>query len=67
MFTGMEANPQVLALEAQARAAKLRMTHVLADAGVDFSTWHRWRKGGTDPKLSTLQRVEAAIKAAVAK
>lgn len=66
MFTDMEPNPKIIALEKMAREARLNMKEVLAVAGVNFSTWHRWRKAGTDPKLSTMERVEAAIREAVA-
>ena len=65
MFTRMKAHPEILALEKMATDARLNMKEVLADAGVNFSTWHRWRKHGMEPKLRTLRRVEAAIRDAV--
>jgi hypothetical protein len=62
----MEIHPEIIALETQAREAKLVMKDVLAAANVNVTTWHRWRKHGMEPKLRTLRRVEAAIREAVA-
>jgi transcriptional regulator with XRE-family HTH domain len=54
-------DPLVIAIEQQAADAGVTMHAVLRSAGMTPSTWSRWRRGVTAPKLDTLRRVELAL------
>lgn len=45
------------------RCAKINLpvSNVLEDAGVDWSTWWRWKQGKSSPTLGTLSRVTSAL------
>jgi predicted transcriptional regulator len=53
--------PEVLAIQADAKAHGIKMTHVLKSADVAMTTWWRWRNGGLEPKLSTFRRVRQEL------
>lgn len=52
---------EILALEKAARAAGFRVADILRAAGVDRSTWTRWRKGVTSPRLDNWKAVNKAV------
>lgn len=45
------------------RAAQLRtpVAAILDAAGVNWSSWWRWKNGKASPTLSTVQRIERAL------
>lgn len=49
--------PEVLALEADAKAHSVRMGDVLAATDVALTTWWRWRKDGVEPRMPTFRKV----------
>jgi transcriptional regulator with XRE-family HTH domain len=58
-------------IEQRAATAKTPISTVLARAGVNDTTWWRWKNGKSSPTLSTIQRlgrvldeIEGATKAA---
>ncbi|MFC0633264.1 helix-turn-helix domain-containing protein [Brevundimonas balnearis] len=53
--------PEVLEVEARAEAVQIKMSVVLREAGVPASTWWRWRKGGVEPKVTTLRKVRHSL------
>jgi transcriptional regulator with XRE-family HTH domain len=53
--------PEVIEVEQRAKGAGLTMASILAEVGVAQSTWWRWRKGGVEPRLSTLREVAHAL------
>ena len=59
----MSAIQEIVAIEAAAKRADLAMGEILRDAGVNPSTWWRWKRGKVDPGLSLFRRVEAALAA----
>jgi len=52
--------PEVIALQSDIFAGKLRLGDVLKEAKVHPATWARWAKG-SDPKTSTLAAVRSAV------
>jgi hypothetical protein len=52
---------QVLALESRLKSVGVRIDDVLAAAKVDRSTWTRWKQGKLTPKLTSWQRLQAAV------
>lgn len=54
-------DPLVDALYARARQAKVPMYAVCAEAKVNKSTPSGWRRGHSDPQLSTLRKLEDAL------
>lgn len=50
-------------IERRCAAINTPVSAVLDDAGVDWSTWWRWRQGKSSPTLGTLSRVTRALDA----
>lgn len=48
-------------IEARAARLNVKLSAVVAEAGVDYSTWWRWRKGETSPTVKTLMQVQAVL------
>ena len=59
----MQIAPEVTELEALAAKAKVRMSKVLAEAGVASTTYWRWRHAGIEPNTKTVRRIKDAIDA----
>lgn len=57
----MQIDPEVIELEDLAAAANIKMSAVLARAGVATTTHWRWVNEGADPKAKTLRKVRAAL------
>lgn len=57
----MSTTEEILALEKQARSAGFRVADILRAAGVDRSTWTRWRNGVTSPRLDNWKAVNKAV------
>jgi len=49
-------------IEARAERKGLPLADVLATAGVNRSTWWRWKTGRFQPRAETVERIEAALK-----
>jgi DNA-binding phage protein len=47
--------------ERRSAAINTPMRDILADAGIDWSTWWRWKQGKSSPTLGTLSRVTKAL------
>jgi hypothetical protein len=47
--------------EQRAAAINTPIRDVLAHAGIDWSTWWRWKQCKSSPTLGTLQRVSRAL------
>jgi hypothetical protein len=47
--------------ERRSAAINTPMRDILADAGIDWSTWWRWKQGRSSPTLGTLSRVTKAL------
>jgi hypothetical protein len=50
-------------IERRAIAIGCSMASLLADAGLDESTWWRWRHGKSSPTVKSLVKVQNAMKA----
>jgi transcriptional regulator with XRE-family HTH domain len=50
-------------IEKRAVAIGCSMAALLADAGLDESTWWRWRHGKSSPTIKSLVKVQNAMKA----
>lgn len=48
-------------IEADAAKHGVTMTEACRRAGVNYSTWWRWRHSKTEPRTSNLDRVRKAI------
>lgn len=48
-------------IEERAARLNVKLSAVVAEAGVDYSTWWRWRKGETSPTVKTLMQVQAVL------
>lgn len=48
-------------IEARAARLNVKLSAVVDEAGVDYSTWWRWRKGETSPTVKTLMQVQAVL------
>lgn len=57
--------PEVVTLQARIFAERLKLGQVLNRAGLNRSTWSRW-VSGSEPKLSNLDAMNAAIDAKIA-
>lgn len=44
-------------IEARAEAIGVPISHILYSAGVNFSTWWRWKRGKFQPRQAKLQAV----------
>jgi len=49
-------------IEARAEREGLPISDVLATAGINRSTWWRWKTGRFQPRAETVERIEAALK-----
>ena len=54
---------EVLAFEAEIKNSGLRVDDVLRQAGIDRSTWTRWKAGTTVPRLDNWRSMERAVEA----
>lgn len=47
----------------EARAAKLdvKLSAVVAEAGINWSTWWRWQQGDTSPTVKKLMELKAVL------
>lgn len=52
-------------IEARLKEAGVPVEAMLANAGVDRSTWTRWKAGAFSPRLSKWRDVESAVRAAL--
>lgn len=59
----MSTSDEVEALEAKIKSRGLRVDDVLRRAGIDRSTWTRWKAGTTVPRLDNWRALEKAIDA----
>jgi hypothetical protein len=50
-------------IEKRAAAINTPIRDVLDDAGIDWSTWWRWKQSKSSPTLGTLQRVTKSLEA----
>lgn len=53
-------------IELHALDKGVAMTDALADAGVAYSTWWRWKQGKSSPILETVRKIVDAIDARAA-
>lgn len=58
--------PEVIAFAAECFAEDIAVAHVLARAGVAWSTWTRAKKRGQRPHRATMDKMNAALSALVA-
>lgn len=54
-------NPTIQQIEARAKAANVSMLRILQAAGVNHSTWWRWRKEKFQPRQAKLDAVLKAL------
>lgn len=52
---------EVVAFEAKIKSNGLRVDDVLRKAGIDRSTWTRWKAGTTVPRLDNWRSIEKAL------
>jgi len=57
----MNTQDEVLAFQERIKNLDLRVDDVLRRAGVDRSTWTRWKAGTTVPRLDTWRAMERAV------
>lgn len=55
-------NSTILKIEADAARKGVTMTDACRKAGVNYSTWWRWRHAKTEPRTSKLESVRKAIR-----
>lgn len=53
-------HPEVVKVQGRIFASRLKVTKLLAEAGIAGSTWARWRSGA-EPKMSSLDKLNAVI------
>lgn len=53
----MQYRDRIEAIEARAARLNLTLWRLCRDAGVDYSTLHRWKSDETSPNVATLERV----------
>lgn len=58
----MVINDRIQEIEIALRDAKRPLRVLFAEAGVDRSTWTRWRSGTTSPRLKNWLSIEDAAK-----
>lgn len=56
-----ELAPEIVDIETRANEAGLDLNTVLSRAEVSFTTWWRWKRGDTEPRLATLRRIRQSI------
>ena len=56
----MQIASQILDIETRLKAQRITLGVVLTEAGIDRSTWTRWRSGATRPRLDTWMAAQAA-------
>lgn len=54
-------NPTIQQIETRAAAANVSMLRILQSAGVNHSTWWRWRKAKFQPRQAKLDAVLKAL------
>lgn len=52
---------EITILEARLKLARIPLSRMLRKAGVDRSTWSRWRRGLVDPTVSHWRAALAAV------
>lgn len=52
---------QISDIEARARKAGYTIDQFCAKAGLNPSTWHRWKQGKTGPTMKNWAKVKAAL------
>lgn len=55
--------PQAIDLEIEALKQGRTMTEVCREAGISPTVFHRWKKQMQDPKISSVERLVAALNA----
>lgn len=48
-------------IEARAARLNVKLSAVVAEAGVDWSTWWRWRYTETSPTVKKLMQIQAVL------
>lgn len=56
-----ELAPEIVDIETRATEAGLELNAVLSRAEVSFTTWWRWKRRDTEPRLATLRRIRQSI------
>ena len=56
----------IIKLENEVREARLSLTPILSDAGIQPITWRRWKSGESSPRIENLHSVTVAIERAIA-
>lgn len=51
---------EIVAVEQELGALRISVNALCREAGIDRSTWHRWKAGATQPTDTTWGRVQAA-------
>ena len=64
MSTRTKPHPEVARINNLIFANGLTLTEILDEAEIKRSTWSRWKKG-SEPKISSIERLDAAIAAAL--
>ncbi len=57
----MQLAAQSASMEERLRANRVSLAVVLSEAGIDRSTWTRWRSGATRPRLDTWMAAQSAV------
>lgn len=57
----MEQAEQIASIEARLAAAGISVSEVCRRAGIDRTTWHRWKHAGDRPRSGTWKRVEDVL------
>ena len=53
---------QIQEVEGRLRVAKVSVSRVCREAGVDRSVWHKWKFSGAAPRAATWNAVRAVLK-----
>lgn len=56
----MQIAAEISEIESRLKARRITLGVVLLEAGIDRSTWTRWRSGATRPRLDTWMAVQSA-------
>lgn len=48
-------------IEARAEKLNVKLSAVVTEAGVDWSTWWRWRSTTTSPTVKKLMQIQAVL------
>lgn len=50
-------------IEQRSAAINLPIKTVLTDAGIDWSTWWRWKQGKSSPTIASFNKLQRALEA----